>query len=161
MMEDINKEIEKHLKALCATLKGKVFAAESPEEVEDKFSFSENTWGVLVCWEGYAPFEDEPLMNMGLKWANFIFIVEKALTFKLPQGSDIKGLSGLVDKVIEWMRGLQLTDESDNGSYGFELVDTEWLISRDEKDMFRRHRIRMRTGPVMTGRTEAVAATVA
>lgn len=158
MMEEITTAIEAYLRPLVENKQGKVFAAEAPDEMEDKFGMVGKNWSVLLCWEGYEKFEDDPAPNTGLQWARFVFVVEHHSGFQLKRGADIAGFSGLIDLVIAWLRPLQLKDDAGNiALHGMELVDTQW-IGGDKP--WRRHRVIMRAGPMVTAKNAAMTVQV-
>lgn len=143
MMEQIITALEGHLTPLAKQINGSVFPSQDPNEVESKFGQSPaGGWSLIMCWEGFGPFDDQPIPNSGLQWARFVFVVESNGGMPMKKGKAIATFSGLVETVIGWLRAVNLQDPQGNtDTHGMELVDSAW-IPADKP--WRRHRLIMR-----------------
>ena len=149
-MEAILHALEDHLTPIVEASQGKVYALQDPAEVESKLGETPaGAWSLLMCWEGYAPFEDDPIPNSGLEWTNFVFIIETNRGMPMKRGKDLPHFSALVEQVIQWLRAIQLTDSAGNSAvHGMEFRGSAWLGS--EKETFRRHRVVFRVPYALT-----------
>src|SRR5579871_4595113 len=96
-MEAILEALQGYLRPQVEAAGGRVFAEEDPNEVETKFNLTPaGGWSLIICWEGYEPFSDDPIPNSGLEWSTFIFIVETNKGLPLQKGADIPKFSRLV-----------------------------------------------------------------
>lgn len=157
-MEGIITALEGYLSPLAKAAGGTVFVSQDPNELESKFGQSPaGGWSIILCWEGYAPFDDQPIPNSGLQFTRFVFVVEKNGGMPMNKTKSIASMSGLVEQCIQWLRAVHLCDEDGNADdHGMELVDSSW-IAADKP--WQRHRFIMRV-PMGLERPEPVTVSI-
>jgi hypothetical protein len=134
---------EAHLKPKVEQIKGKLSIARDPEHAVEMLGQSSTRWRLVMGWDGYDNYDDEPFPNSGLSWVRFVFLIERNQGMAAKPGSDLPEMFNLIDDVMKWVRGIRFNDGVLEECQGFQLLDSNW-VQTEEYCAFRRHQLRFR-----------------
>lgn len=103
---------------------GRLEQAQSMDEAAAYLAGAPNGWRVIVVWPGYG---SHPAAREGMAYHQVTTIVQapRGLPAHVPDG--LNTISGQVEQVSAWMRGLRFGEGWDVDEAGFALENSVWL----------------------------------